>query len=284
MTIATSEPLIIIDGHVHIHDCFFLPKFLDAGHRNCRTEAQRRGQGDAFTGVLLLTESYGIDWFERFRSYADHHETLGSASTSLWQFHYTDESCSLLAESTRGSKLFVIAGRQIVTKEKLEVLALMTDHAFPDGTFLEDTIKAVRLSDGIPVIPWGFGKWWGQRGKILSDLIPSQPAADFFLGDNSSRPAFLPYPTQFTQAEKLGIRILPGSDPLPFSSEYWRLCSVGFSLKGVLQERTPSTGLKVLLRDPTTVVSPYIQPENWHRFLKNQLAMQIVKRRSTNSC
>lgn len=158
--------------------------------------------------------------------------------------------------------------------------ALLTDKIFLDGTPMRETIEAVRSCDAIPVLPWSFGKWWGNRGKILSDLLPSQPAKDIFLGDNSNRPGFLPYPFQFQQAEQLGIRILPGSDPFPFPSEYWRPCSAGFSITGIVRDRNPAEDRKGMLRDPETTIAPYIFPETVFRFLRNQIAMNILKRRS----
>ena len=173
-----------------------------------------------------------------------------------------------------------MAGRQIVTKEKLEVLALTTDRPFEEGTPIQDTLESVLSVGGIPVIPWGFGKWWGKRGKILTDLLQSQTAPGFSLGDNSGRPGFLPYPSQFEQAQKKGIRILPGSDPLPFPTEYWRPCSVGFAVTGKLHDETPATDLRAILKNPNSAFFPYMQLEHWPRFFKNQLAMQIAKRQA----
>jgi len=279
-----ANHLITADSHVHIFECFDLTRFLDAAHANCKSEAHRKGKEDDFTGVILLTESWGVHWFRRLAHYAEKREPVQNSSGNQWTFHHTDESCSLMAQSNGGSKLFIIAGRQIVTKENLEVSALLTEKIFPDGTPTRETLEAVRSCDAIPVVPWAFGKWLGKRGKFLSDLLPSQKAKELFLGDNSNRPGFLPYPVQFQQAQKLGIRILPGSDPFPFASEYWRACSAGFSITGLVRDRTPAEDLKRMLRDPQTTLSPYIFPETVFRFMKNQLAMNILKRSSTRPC
>ncbi len=275
-----SHHLIIADAHVHIFECFDLPRFLDVAYANCKSEARRKKREDDFTGMILLTESFGVDWFRRLTTYAEKGQALQGSSGNQWTFHATGESCSLKAESSEGGKLFFLAGRQIVTMEHVEVSALLTDSIFPDGTALRETIDAVRRSGAIPVLPWSFGKWWGHRGKILAELLPSQPAEDFFLGDNSHRPGFLPLPIQFTQAEQLGIRILPGSDPFPFPSEFWRPCCAGFSVTGLVPDRTPAEDLKRLLRDPGNTVVPYIFPEPGFRFLKNQIAINILKRSS----
>ena len=42
---------------------------------------------------------------------------------------------------------------------------------------------------------------------------------NMFLGDNGGRSSMLPYPTQFNLAEANEMKILPGSDPLPFPQE-----------------------------------------------------------------
>ena len=230
--------------------------------------------------MILLTESFGVEWFHRLAGQAAKGEAVQGGSGNQWTFYPTDESCSLTAESHGGSKLYIIAGRQIVTKEHLEVSALLTDNMFPDGTPLQETIEAVRSCDAIPLLPWSFGKWWGNRGKILSDLLSSQPANELFIGDNSNRPGFLPYPYPFKQAEQLGIRILPGSDPFPFPSESWKPCSAGISIPGKVRDRTPALDLKKMLRDPKTTISPYIFPETFFRFCRNQIAINRLKRDS----
>lgn len=53
-----------------------------------------------------------------------------------------------------------MAGRQIVTAEKLEVLALGTDLDIDDGRPIREVLSLVTENGGLPVIPWGAGKWW----------------------------------------------------------------------------------------------------------------------------
>ena len=270
--------LIIIDAHVHIHDCFNLTNFLDSAYENCKAEICRLGKGDQFMGVLFLTETSRDHWFQRLVSYTDKKKTSSGNHTCQWSFHRTGENNSLLAQSASGGELVLIAGRQIVTKENLEVLALATDSVFNDGVSIRDAIEIVRERGAIPVIPWGFGKWWGRRGKVLTEVLQSQKGTNLFLGDTSSRPGFLPYPTHFKQAKKQGMRILSGSDPLPLASEFWRPCSIGFSVIGLIEKDTPATDLKRILRDPTSVFSPYnASRENWYRFFSNQVGMQLIK-------
>ena len=91
----------------------------------------------------------------------------------------------------------LIAGRQIVTEENLEVLALLTDRKFEDGLPLQEVIQTVRENKGISVIPWGFGKWMGRRGRFLESALEEAENSELFLGDNSGRPVFWSRPSHF---------------------------------------------------------------------------------------
>jgi len=278
-----DTPLIIIDTHVHLYDCFELSTFLDSAYRNCQTHATQQQHHGPFLGVLLLTESSWDHWFQRLVTFAEQNTTISHHDSNPWRFEHTNEDFTLFAQSTNGEKLLIVAGRQIVTKEKFEVLALMTGQTFQDGLTIEESIKHVKKCGGIPVIPWAFGKWWGTRGKNLTELIQSLVINDVFLGDNSGRPKFLPYPGQFTLAKAQGIRILPGSDPLPLPSEDWRPCSVGLSFANVLDYESPGAHLKSILQDANTSLTPYFQHEPFYRFIKNQVAMKRMKPRHVTS-
>ncbi len=272
-----NTPLILIDTHVHMYDCFELSSFLESAYTNCRNQAKIQQHHGPFLGVLLFTESAWDQWFQRIRSFADLNQTISQSMTTNWSFHRTDEDFTLFARSTEGAQLLIVAGRQIVTKEKFEVLALMTSQTFEDGKLIQKSIEAVKKSGGIPVIPWAFGKWWGTRGKILTQLMNSSDMHNVFLGDNSGRPGFLPYPPQFTLAEKQGIRIYPGSDPLPLASEFWRPCSVGLSLSGEVDKANPGASLSHILQNSRTPMTPYFQHESFCRFIRNQVALKMEK-------
>jgi hypothetical protein len=265
----------LVDGHVHIYPCFVLSSLLDAALDNFKAEAARRSQIGKIAGVLLLTESAGNNEYSRLRACAT---DSGQPVEKGWRFKATNETCSLLAQRDTADQLVLIAGRQIVTAEDLEVLALCTDASFPEGLTLHETLGFVQEAGGIPAIPWGTGKWLGKRGTIVSHSIESQAPGKLFLGDNSGRPVFWGTPRHFELAQQRGIRVLPGTDPLPFASEYWRPGSFGFALSGTLELEHPASDLKVLLMDPSTQLSPYGSLENPYRFVCNQIRMQLRKR------
>jgi len=270
--------MILVDSHVHIYACFDLGDLLETAFANFKSEASRFSRSQAFDGVLLLTEAAGDNWFEYLSNHTREGKTSARDHSAGWTFHPTMEIQSLLARGAGRKSLFLVAGRQIVTAEDLEVLALFTDKVFEDGHPLEQALEAVTQSGGLPVIPWGFGKWTGSRGRLLLEKLEDAKNHHLFIGDNGGRASFLPRPRYFEVAEAKGIRILPGSDPLPFASEYRRTGSFGFRVDGSINSMRPAEDIRRILLDPNTRPRPYGALEKPWRFFRNQLAMQIKKR------
>ena len=108
------------------------------------------------------------------------------------------------------------------------------------------------------------------------------------LGDNGGRPGVLPAPAQWRLARRRGIKILPGTDPLPFASEGARAGGVGFVLEGPLDRERPAQDLKRLIREEAGQPRTYGRPEAFARFCRNQIRMKLRRylakppRRSTD--
>ncbi len=230
--------------------------------------------------MLCLTESEHDKWFSRLKSCALNQAGHPNKKIYEWKVATTGESSSLALKGDRGELVYLLAGRQIVTSERLEVLALGTDKRYADGESLISTVESVLRDEAIPVIPWGFGKWYGKRGRILKRLIDSHVGHAIYLGDNGGRSSILPYPSHFRLAEARGIRILPGSDPLPFPNESSKAGSYGFALFGTIDCAKPASDVKRILLDPAVQPVPYGKPETLFRFIRNQCAMQLRKRNS----
>ena len=262
--------MILCDSHVHFYACFDIDKFLDSAWNNFYLQARLLQDHSDFAAVLMLTEANRNHWFQELKD--NRHKSAN------WSFRDTEESESLLAQTNNGQRLIIINGRQIVTSENLEVLALATSSKIRDGKPISDVIEWAKSVQSIPIVPWGFGKWWGVRGDILSGVLDSFSENEVFLGDNSGRPWFLGLPRHFKEANRERRRILPGSDPLPFSSESWRPGSVGFYFKGGLDSACPAARLRDYIKDPETVITNYMHCEKLIPFIKNQVAMQIRKR------
>ena len=271
--------MIFVDAHVHIYDCFHLPTFLDSAFANFKAEAIRWRQENSFTAILLLAETTKENWFHRLASYASDEIATGGRAVGNWIFYRTNENCSLYAEARNAQGLFIIAGRQIVTAEGLELLALVTNSIFKDGSAMVELIESVKKSDAIPVVPWGFGKWMGRRGVVLKNLMNATKDPGLFLGDNSGRPNFLPRPSHFRQAEAKGIRILPGTDPLPLASECQRVGSFGLSLYGAISREFPARDLKHNLMDSTNTFHAYGKLEQPICFFSKQLILRLKQKK-----
>ena len=277
-SISNSQPMILADAHVHLHPCFDVWQVLEAARRNFQAVARRSRDGDGYIGVLLLTEIHSEHRFETlYRDAAASLDAPLADPLGKWSLHQTQEPLSLLAEHADGDRVLLLAGRQIVTQEKLEVLALITNQRFKEGLPLPDTLEAVCAAGGVPVLPWGVGKWIGRRGRLLRKALESEAVTTLHLGDNSGRPLFWPRPSYFRVAEQKGRRVLPGTDPLPLSSESDRPGRFGFTLEAPLDLNRPGEAMKALLVDPNRVMQPYGRLETPLRFLWNQFSLRYQK-------
>ncbi|NET64584.1 MAG: hypothetical protein F6K63_09370 [Moorea sp. SIO1G6] len=274
---AQKHQLILIDGHVHLHDCFDIDQLLTSAWVNFQRFSGQAGDRENFQAVLLLTEIEHQKWYKKLADLAQNNNQSRVSQGKPWMFHRTQEDLSLYTCNALGQGMFLIAGRQIVTAENLEVLALITDQNLEDGLPLDVTIKAILAAGGIPILPWGVGKWLGNRGKLLNKLLEDNNFPKLFLGDNGGRPVFWSRPVLFKQAEKKGWRILPGSDPLPLASESCRPGSFGFTIQGSLSNEEPGKDIKEMLLNPLTPIQGYGSLENPWRFIRNQLAIRSRK-------
>lgn len=252
-----------VDAHVHLHPGFDLGRCLSAA-----ADHMAPVWGEARAGCLMLTEIAGRDTFPALPDRAGD-----------WTLAPTAERTSRLARRSDGAWLAVTAGRQIVTAEGLEILALGMVATPSDGRPLEATLAAVREASALAVLPWGVGKWTGARGGIVDALVEREAGArDIFLADSGVRPGRLARPARLVRAEAAGWRVLAGTDPLPLPGEEEKPGRFGFLLEGAPDPERPfaalSARLKALDRSPET----YGRLESVPRFLRQQIAMQLRKR------
>ncbi len=249
---ASAGPPVLVDAHVHLYDCFPLAAFLDGAAANFAAAAARRGLEGPPAGVLLLAAGAGEGALERL-------------------------------ERADGARLVLVAGRQAAAAEGVEVLALACRAEIPDGEPLAATLAAARAAGALPVVPWGAGKWWWGRGRLVAAAVEREDPADFFLGDSGGRPRLARRPALFERAARRGIRVLPGSDPLPFARHARRAGSTGFALEGGpeggLDGERPGASLRRALRESRGAPAPYGDGERALPFLINAVAMQLRKRR-----
>ena len=266
----------IIDGHVHLYKCFEIQKFLTAASRNLHSAAQRIAPGKKHSLVLMLTEGNREDAFERLQGLAEGKRRSKQAPANSWRVRrIPDDESALLATNEQEDDLLIIAGQQVISYEGLEILALATDQKIADNIPLSELTQFIHQLRAILVIPWGVGKWLGERGRIVKKFIESDIVGNIFLGDILGRPAFWPRSSIFHIARSRGIQVLPGTDPLPLTSEATRVGTCGFYLDhGVALDR-PTEAVRELLNNNEIVVSPYLQRESTWRFFRNQIRIRI---------
>jgi hypothetical protein len=243
---------LLIDGHVHVHECFDEVECLSAAHANLSR------QGSGFP-ALLLAEMQGTRVFARWRD-----EGAGVS----WGVTRTLESSSIVL----GERLLVIAGRQIVTAERIEVLALLTAECFKDGMPLPNTLNLIEERGGMAVLPWGVGKWWGTRGRMVNQAVSSGAV---LIADIAGRPMGWPMPRLFRRRV-----VLAGTDPLALPREETLVGTYGFALSGAFDLSRPAGQIALAVKELARSPLHFGQRLGPLRFIRRQLALRVRKRRT----
>lgn len=256
---------IAVDTHVHLHAHFDRARFLDAAVRNAAAAGLERGPV-----WLLLTEIAGVHAYRELVA----HPPQG------WTAAMRGDRRTVDLRRGDGARVLVTAGRQVQVLGGLELLALGTDADIPDGITMDAAIDRALELEALPVVPWGFGKWWGRRGRMLEALLGSPRGRHIHLGDNGGRATLMPAPPQFARVEREGRRVLPGSDPLPFPDQIERVASYGLLLEIDPDNPAPFAALRAQLADPAARAVPFGTRAGTVSFLRDQVAMQLYKRRN----
>jgi hypothetical protein len=265
----TSEPRFLVDGHVHLYPTHDLTIFLDGALANFEAEARKLRIGNGAPHVLLFAST------DRARAFPRLEQVLDAGSVRNWTISRTKECASLLARHTTGRAIILIDGRQLVTDEGIEVLGLCWAGNPPQGLPLKDTIELLVTAGAVPVVPWGFGKWWLGRGSSIRRLLDSDARAFVHLGDSAARPRWTPEPLPFKLARQYGMHILPGTDPLPLREDAGRAGSYGFVLGGELTLDSPARDLKSLIRRSDHSPRIYGERDRLLRFLSRQIRLRM---------
>jgi hypothetical protein len=267
-------PALLVDTHVHFHPSFKWEAFLDAAAANFAAACVSGSHLESH-GCLVLTESAGVNCFRALR---DHPATLRS---TRWHAERTDETGSLMLGREDSVAILVIAGRQIVTSERLEVLALGMTEELPDHGSLGETLSAVADAGAIAVLPWGVGKWWGRRGRIVQSLLLSREPGSFCLGDNGGRVSGMPRPRLLDRAEGEGFVVLAGSDPLRIPSHVGRAGSFGSAFSGWRPSSRPAEAIKKRIHESRRSPPYFGSPSSIVDAVYSQLAIRLAPKHPT---
>lgn len=272
LSVNSDSDLLALDSHVHFYDLADLPGILESAWQSFRRAIGAQAAARPFSGILVLTEPQSRPTFAALQQ-----KDSGTAGicNGVWTLAATEEKISLRATRQDGGTLFLLSGQQIVTRENLEVLSLLAQPIVADGLSLDETVTEVLRFGGLPVLPWGVGKWFGRRGKIVSDFLAESRETPIYLGDNGCRPSFWTSVPQFRQAKRRGITILRGSDPLRCSHKRRGVGSFGNLLTCAFDADRPGKSLRAALTAGNASLGEFGEPEQPWYFLKDQLALRI---------
>ena len=235
---------ILVDTHVHIYPCYDLQLLFDSAFRNFSA----LGAGVETVKVLMLTERWDCNAFEGLSR--DRQAVGGGFSVDK-----TADSDALLVRNSNGQEIVLVAGRQLVTAERLEVL-LLGRQLLP----ISEAIVQGAALGAVPVLNWSLGKWWFKRGEAISQLLEQLSPEAVLLGDVLARPKGLPLPKQFARGGGRGFRFVAGSDPLPVAGEEKLVARFATRLTarstGSYDGSRPASSLRKLLMAQDTVFSP----------------------------
>ncbi|MCL6285287.1 hypothetical protein M3P21_17295 [Ruegeria sp. 2012CJ41-6] len=250
--------LILVDGHVHLYGSADRQRFFEAAWRNL--SAAVPAVATYWQGCLLLTETARDSAFEALRS---------DAPPDGWKLRTIPQDPGALVLHRDGAALTVIAGRQVVTSEGIEILALPTTRRFEDGQPAAALLAELH-DDAIPaVLPWGLGKWMGRRGRLVAELARSGPGVS--LGDNAGRPPGWRVPLFG------GAVVLPGTDPLPLPGAEDGVGRYGFTLPGRLDPDRPAIDMAQRLLALDTQPPVFGQRRTLGAVLSEQIALRRRK-------
>lgn len=209
-----------IDSHVHIYKDFPSLEIIAA-------------QSKAEKNILFVLETRKtVTWHELLQK-----NSIKEISPGFAKFTHKQQTN------------YLIQGYQIITAEKLEVLALGMTDVIADGLSLSETVEKILKNNAIPVLPWSPGKWLGKRGDVLREFLSSTKKESIFLGDIKGRPTTLVggyFGLPKNNIFSLGFNNVSGSDPLPLDGEWKRILTFGDTVSTQAEVRNLEEAVKIL--------------------------------------
>lgn len=226
---------LIIDSHVHLYPCYNLALAL----RNLNFNLSKLAPDAVRIG--LLAERHDCNFFTDLASGERilHDEGMRVSSS--------DEEGAVLLHIDDGDPLYLLSGRQIVTRERIEVLGVAMTGYVDDRMSAIDTVSAVLSNGGVPILSWAPGKWFFKRGEIVKSILHEFGHGRILVGDTTLRPWVWPEPLLIRRAIRAGIGVVAGSDPLPFTGEETLAGSYASAGEGDFSPGTPVTDVRNFL-------------------------------------
>jgi len=233
--------LFLADTHVHLYAGYDLDRAFSSAFANLGRAKTALGFGASQPAALalFLAERHDCRAFERLRA--------GEERLAAHRVEPCPEDLALVIRGGSDEWLYLVAGRQIVTRERLEVLALAGPPTVTDGGDILDTVGRIREGAGVPVLAWAPGKWLGRRGRVVESVLGTASPTDLLVGDTSMRPRGFATPRLMEEASHRGFAIAGGTDPLPFPGQEAVIGRYGVSADADIDPRAPVASLRALL-------------------------------------
>lgn len=244
----TEKLIVKADGHIHLYPQYNLQTAFDSMFVNLQKlstasllmapDVSGTKENKIFK-MAFLVEKSGLNFFQELID-----ESINVSNIGYEIAGSADQLSCLLKRRSDGESVCLVPGRQIVTREKIEVLGLILREKIPDNLPVDEVIQEITSHAGVPVLSWAPGKWFFERGKVIERIIENSQPVSLLIGDTSLRPTLWPMPRLMRRAKERGFIIIPGSDPLPFSGEEQFLGTCGFIYKGAFDTAYPASSFR----------------------------------------
>ena len=226
---------LIADTHVHLYPCYD----LDHAFRRLSSNLSRlaAGYNTESSLVAVLTERHDCHFFSQLRD-----GTRRPLSPSITIEASAEPDCVKICWD--GTEFYLFSGRQVITLERIEILALTVNVDIPDGLLANDIVTRIDDEGGLPVLSWAPGKWFAGRGAIVRELFRRAEPGTLLAGDTTLRPVGWATPVLMRAASRQGLRVIAGSDPLPFAGEEHYMGTYASYIDAAFDVDAPVTSLR----------------------------------------
>lgn len=274
-----SRQLLLIDAHCHNYPCFSTYGLISAAQNNFTARSKAMDVTSQYSACLMLAD---LQWGGMQKRV---NELRAELSDNSIHVHDTDEPWSFNITQKSKQTITAILGYQLITREKIEVLIYGLSSELPPDLPLQQVLQHAREQNALAIVPWGFGKWLGKRGQVVKHWLDSttKTEGNGFVADNGGRWRRSKTPELLRYAGAREIWNLPGSDPLPFSSEIQRAGATGFILDVEINDQKMLATIQKHLNNPKEQPEIYGTGERLLRVANHQIRMQLRKYNSNPS-
>jgi hypothetical protein len=253
-----------VDGHVHFRTLARVGPTLGAACSNFRAVYP-----EVRCGAVLLAQTADDTVFEQL---------LDRPRVGDWSIEPAAGETETLIARQGDVSLAIVCGRQVRAADGLEVLALGTRAVLADGLPFAHLVATALGSGAIVVLPWGFGKWRGERAWRVEDALREHGCEALFVGDNGTRMELLGPPQRIELLRGRGHRVLPGTDPFPIGKDFRRVGRLGFLAEVEFDAAAPWRRLRAWLMARKQSPVPYGRASGLLEFVVNQVGIQFHNR------